>query len=275
MKADLFGTIMSTVGEIKKDFTKYAPQIWTGLGIGGYGFSLYLTGKGAIKAHDKLNTIRAERNYVAWDAESHKFKVLGTDDLTFKEKVKETYTDFIPSAIGFTASTFCVLKGVSVSQRRTAVIASAYKLLEEGAREYKAKVIETIGEKKEKQIVDAIAEDKIKKNPPESTQIIFTNKGNTLFYETISGRYFKFDIDKVKKIENELNYRLRENNYVSVNELYLELGLELTDIGYEIGWDVGDGMLDFDYSSKLTKDDEPCVVIEYSRQPKAGYSLFY
>lgn len=278
MKFDLFNFMLNAFKELRMDAEKHMPKILTGLAIGGFGYSTYLAGHGAIKAKKRIDDAEHERALAHWNPELKKFDIDDVDNavkLTTKEKIKLVYRDFVPCAIVFSASTCCVLKSLSINQRRTAVVASAYKLLEESAREYKEKVIETIGEKKEKQIVESIAEDKIRKNPPESTQVIFTNKGNTLCYETISGRYFKFDIDKIKKIENELNFKLRENNYVSLNELYLELGLDLTDMGYEIGWSVEDGMVDFDYSSKLTKDDEPCMVLGYSRQPKAGYSLFY
>ncbi len=92
-------------------------------------------------------------------------------------------------------------------------------------------MIETIGEKKEQTVRDAIANDRINKNPVSRREVIITEKGNTLCYDAISGRYFKSDIDKLKKAENELNRRMRDEMYISLNEFYYEIGLNPTKIG--------------------------------------------
>ena len=47
------------------------------------------------------------------------------------------------------------------------------------------------GEKKHETVKDAITRDKIEKNPVVTREIIITEKGNTLCYDAISGRYFK------------------------------------------------------------------------------------
>ncbi|MFR8351429.1 MAG: DUF6353 family protein [Blautia obeum] len=43
---------------------------------------------------------------------------------------------------------------------------------------------------------DAVAKDKVEKNPVVTREVIITEKGNTLCYDAISGRYFKSDIEK-------------------------------------------------------------------------------
>ena len=78
--------------------------------------------------------------------------------------------------------------------------------------------------KKEQSVKDAIAKDKLEQNPIVSREVIITEKGNTLCYDVISCRYFRSDIDKIKKIENELNRRMRDDMYISLNDFYYELG---------------------------------------------------
>ena len=51
---------------------------------------------------------------------------------------------------------------------------------------------------------DAIAKDRIDKNPVSSREVIITEKGNTLCYDAVSGRYFKSDIDKLKRLKSSL-----------------------------------------------------------------------
>ena len=71
-----------------------------------------------------------------------------------------------------------------------------------------------------------------------NSQVIVTEKGNTLCRDSISGRYFKSDIDKIKKVVNELNRQLIHQNYISLNEFYYELGLDSTKNGSYLGWNM-------------------------------------
>ena len=111
------------------------------------------------------------------------------------------------------------------------------------------------GEKKERGVRDAIAKDKIDKNPVSNSEVYITKKGDTLCYDTISGRYFKSDIDKIKKIENELNRRLISEMYISLNEFYYELGLQCTKTGNDLGWNVGEGLIDIRFSAQISEDN--------------------
>ena len=52
------------------------------------------------------------------------------------------------------------------------------------------KVVEAVGEKKEKKIQDAVAKERIDSHPVGTSQIIITGKGSELCYDTVSGRYF-------------------------------------------------------------------------------------
>lgn len=69
-------------------------------------------------------------------------------------------------------------------------------------------MIETIGEKKEQTVRDAIAKEHIEKDPVENKEVIVLGRGSTLCYDSVSGRYFKSDMETIKKAENELDARL-------------------------------------------------------------------
>ena len=103
-------------------------------------------------------------------------------------------------------------------------------------------------------------------------EVIITGKGGTLCYDVISGRYFKSDIDKMQKIENQLNKRMMTSMYCSLNEFYSEVGLTSTDVGDELGWNIEEGLIDLYFSSQLSEDGQPCVVVNYMIPPKYGYS---
>ena len=158
--------------------------------------------------------------------------------------------------------------------RRNAVLAAAYKLSETTLSDYEEKVVEVIGEKKEKEIREAVVKDKLKKQPVNASEVIITEKGNTLCFDTLSGRYFKSDRELVNRSVNNLNRKMRNDNYCSLNEFYDELGLDHIDIGYDLGWNIDRGYLEVDFGSHLASDGTPCMTIEYLTRPQYDYDKF-
>ncbi|GHV42269.1 hypothetical protein FACS189490_10870 [Clostridia bacterium] len=132
--------------------------------------------------------------------------------------------------------------------------------------------VDIIGEKKEHDIRDSIAKDRIDKDPVTNREVVITDKGNTLCYDAISGRYFKSDIDKLKRAENELNRQMLGDTYISLNDFYYEIGLGNTRIGDELGWHIDDGLINLNFSSQLANDGTPCLVIDYDVAPRYDFN---
>ena len=79
-------------------------------------------------------------------------------------------------------------------------------------------------------------------------------------------------IDQIKKAINELNRKMLNEMYVSLNDFYSELDLKLSNNGYELGWKLDDGLIDVDFSSQISDDGRPCLVIDYLVAPRYDYS---
>ena len=185
--------------------------------------------------------------------------------------IKTTWKCYIPAAVTGTVSVACLIGASSVNARRNAALATAYKLSETALTDYKEKVVETIGEKKEKAIREEIAKDKVTNNPVNKQEIIITGKGETLCYDSAFGRYFTSDIDKLKKVENELNRRMRNEMYISLNEFYYEVGLDEVAAGHDLGWNIDRGYIELDFSSQLTKTGTPCLVVSFGTPPRYDF----
>lgn len=251
------GNISKIINEIQKAVTKHSPEILTGLGIAGMITTTVLAVKATPKALDLINDRKDE---------------LETEKLPPTEVVKTAWKCYIPAALTCATSTACLIGASSVHLKRNAALATAYKLSESAINEYKDAVIDKIGEKKEQTIRDKVAEERIKKNPVSSSEVFITEKGNTLCYDTISGRYFKSDIDRIKRAENAINKQLLDEMYVSLNDLYDELDLDHTKLGDELGWKIDDGLVELYFSSQLADDGTPCVVMDFTRAPKYNFS---
>lgn len=238
--------------------SKYSPQILTGIGIAGMLTTTVLAVKATPKALELIEEKKKEEK---------------TDKLPPLEVVKTTWKCYIPAAVLGATSTACLIGANSVHVKRGAALATAYKLSETALQEYREKVVETIGEKKEQAIRDKLDEEHVKAMPVSKSEIIVTSKGNTLCLDYHSGRYFYSDIDKIKKAINELNHLMLVNEYVSLNDFYDEIGLDHTRLGDEMGWAIGkDGLIDVNFGSQITDDGTPCIVVNYSVAPRYDYS---
>lgn len=252
MKKKLAKSFLSLKTAIKK----HSPEILTGIGIAG----MITTTVMAVRATPKALILIEERK-----------EEIGAEKLEAMDMVKTAWACYIPAAITGTLSVACLIGASSVNARRNAALATAYTLSESALKDYQGKVIEMFGEKKNEAVKDAIAKDKVEKNPVVTREVIITEKGNTLCYDAISGRYFKSDIEKIKKAECELNRQMLDDMYVSLNDFYYEIGLDSVKLGDELGWNVDSGYIDLSFSSQLASDGTPCLVIDYSVAPRYDY----
>ena len=253
MKKEITKSFLSLKTAIKK----HSPEILTGIGIAG----MITTTVMAVRATPKALILIEERK-----------EEIGAEKLEAMDMVKTTWACYIPAAITGTLSVACLIGASSVNARRNAALATAYTLSESALKDYQGKVIEMFGEKKNEAVKDAVAKDKVEKNPVVTREVIITEKGNTLCYDAISGRYFKSDIEKIKKAECELNRQMLDDMYVSLNDFYYEIGLDSVKLGDELGWNVDSGYIDLSFSSQLASDGTPCLVIDYSIAPRYNFS---
>ena len=239
--------------------TKHSPEILIGLGITGMIGSVIL----AVKATPKALRLLEEKK-----------KEERVDTLKPVEVIKTTWKCYIPTAVTCASSIACVLGANSVHAKRNAALATAYKITETAFTDYKDKVVETIGEKQEKVVRDSIAKDKVEKDPVTNKEVVITEKGTTLCYDAMFGRYFKSDREEIERAITKINRRIVTDMYVSLNEFYIELGLEPIKIGNDLGWNIDDGTIEIEPSAQLATDGTPCLVLDYNIPPKYDFSRF-
>lgn len=244
---------------VKSNVSKHSPEILTGIGIAGMVSTTILAVKATPRALDLIAAAEEEKK----------------EELTKVEVVKTAWKPYIPAAITGTVSVACLIGASSVNARRNAALYSAYKLSETALSDYKEKVIETIGEKKEQVIREKVAQKKVDDKHASKSEIIVTGNGNVLFLEPVSNRYFTSDIETIRKIVNDLNYRLTTGmeEYISLSDFYDEVGLSHTAISDDIGWNINrDGQIIIDLPATKTDKGEPCLMLDYHVEPRYDYS---
>ena len=248
--------LAKSLAKFRHGFMKHSPEIYTGAGIA-CGIGALVVGiVGAIRATKKVDEIKEEQE---------------VEKLPAKEVIKHTWPYFIPAVGLEIASASFMLGANSVSRKTIGALSTAYSLSEGAYRRYKEKVVETLGEKKEKEIHEAVLDEAVKDKPPKKEYIIETTHGDVLFFDVVTGQYFTSCIQYVKEVINNLNRRMLCEDYVSHNELAYELGEEESISGEKLGWNIKKGLIDVYFSAKVMQDGRPCVVLEYSVPPMYHY----
>lgn len=255
--------ISKSFNNLSKVLSKNSPTIMTFLGVGGVVTTAIFTYKGTIKALEIIKEAEYEDGYYDEHGNFEESR-----PLTNNEILRLTWRCYVPAGTIGLLTVGCILGANHENLRRNAALASAYSLTEAAFKEYKTKVTETIGSAKEQKVCDDVAADRIKNNPASANEIILTSKGDSLCYDSLSGRYFKSDIEKIRKSVNNLNAELLHSNFVTLNEFYWAIGLNDIRLGENVGWDVSRGIIELRYSSQLADDGTPCLVLDYSTNPK-------
>ena len=257
--------------DLGKAARKHSPEILTGIGIAGMLSTTVLAVRATPKALMLIEEKKREKKFAV-------IKDGGDPDLTRLEVIKVAWKPYIPAAVTGVASIACLVGASSVNARRNAALAAAYALSESTLADYKEKVVETIGEKKAQEVKDAIAKDKVENDPVSRKEVAITDKGETLCYDALSGRYFKSDIEYIRRAVNNLNERLLFDTHISLNEYYDEIGLEeIFPMGENLGWTVdpdsaNKGLIELEFSSQLA-EGTPCLVVGFSNAPRYDYEM--
>ena len=268
-------SILKVFKTIKAGTIKHSPEILTGVGIAGMITTTVLAVKATPKAIMLIDSKKQEI-FDELDPSEVPGNTTNYKDLQLKpiEVVKVAWKLYIPAAVTCAASVTCLIGASSVNAKRNAALATAYELSKTALADYKEKVVETVGEKKEEIIREKVAQKKVDENPPTKSEVIITGSGDVLFLEPVSMRYFKSDIENIRKIINDLNYRLTAGmeEYISLSELYDEIGLSHTAQSDDIGWNIyRDGQINIDFPATKTEKGEPCLMLEYNVEPRYDY----
>ena len=235
---------------------KHSPEILTAMGIIGYITTTVSAVKATPKAVELINQKKEET---------------GLNKLTIIDTIKVSWKQYLPSVIIGATSTACIIGASATNYKRNAALASAYALSESTLIRYKDKVIETIGERKEREIQEKVSQDEVNKNKLDNKAIIVTSNGNTLCMDSFSGRYFKSDLESIKKAVNIVNRKLIYQNYISLNEFYDEIGLDGIKNGEILGWNLDQGLMEPTFSTCLADNGQPCIVIDFTVAPRYDF----
>ena len=177
-------------------------------------------------------------------------------------RVKYHWKKYIPPVITGAVTIGCVVMGTRIGMRRTAAMAAAYSISERAFSEYREKVAEKLGEKKETAIRDEIAQDKITATAP-GPNVILVGAGQVICYEYFTGRYILSDMEALRRAENEINSRILRCEYANLAEFHYLIGIPPTPDAMDMGWD-NEKLMELEFSACLTGEGKPAIEFRYN-----------
>lgn len=245
------------------------PAILTVVGIAGTVASTVLAGRAGYKSGYKIATEDLVGLGMITQVDQERLKegvkVPHQDDRN-KYVAKTTWKLYLPSAITGVGTIASIAAAHRIGTNRTAALAAAYTITDRAFSEYKSKVVENLGEKKEKtEIQDKIMQDRMDKSGDRSNLVVVSNN-DVLCYDAFTDRYFQSSMEALKKAQNDTNYEILHNMYVSLSEFYDRVGLAHTGFSDEIGWN-SDNKLDLQFSSVMTPDQRPALAFSFRVDP--------
>ncbi len=230
--------------QIEKLVSQNSSSILTALGISGGITTTVLAAKAGYKSA------------LIIEAYEHEYGLI----VTKREKAELVWKYYIPTALSGGLSVASIIASTRISSRKTAAITAAYSLSEKAFLEYRDKVTETLGDKKEKKIRDEIAQDRVKTNPP--SQVVI-GSGPVLCCDLFTGRYFNSDMEALRKAQNDLNAYLMRHDRATISHFYDLIGLPHTSYSWDVGW-TSDKLLELDFSTVLSEDKKPCLAFDFN-----------
>jgi len=254
--------ITKLTGRTGLQLSKYSPEIFIGLGILGFGTTIVLACRATLKIEDVLD--EAKENIDKLHLGSATISKEKYSDNDYKKDLVIAYAQtgfglariYAPSFIIGVLSISAIVGSHNILHKRNVALMAAYKGLDELFKDYRKRVVEDLGEVKDKQYrynthqekmttteTDAEGnEKKVKKTIDVINGKEFSQYAR--FFDETSSEWSKtpeYNLMSLKCKQAYANDLLRTRGHVFLNEVYDSLGMERTQAGAVVGWVLGSG----------------------------------
>lgn len=245
LKEKLMKTGVKLVDKCKAN----SPQILTGTVIFGVWLTGYLAASASFKVAKKIAEEDQARKDDAHARATNESKILGKDykkvydeiyePLTFWDKVKIGWPYYIPPFLSACGTTASAIGNERINSDRLAKETLRTEAAQIALRKYQEKVVEQIGEKKERKVQYAVHEDEIKEKVKELPQDITSKfdpmSGGAVFYDPKSGQIFPSTYERVRRAADRANEALRSDEFYSHGLFIEDCGGHISEFSYMNG----------------------------------------
>lgn len=189
-------------------------------------------------------------------------------DIPTTDKIRLVWPHYVPPVALGTLTIAAIIMANRMSTSRAAALAAAYGVKEKAFQEYKDKAAEKLGLKKQEEVREEIAQDRVNQNPPGNLIIVGT--GEVLCYDVLTDRYFQSTVEKIRQAEVAVNLEITQNDEVSLSRFYEEIGLKVTPYSETVGWNAN-RTCQVQFTTVMTDDNRPCIAVDFAQYPEITY----
>lgn len=182
---------------------------------------------------------------------------------------------FIPPVLVGGLTITAIIMAHRVNATKIAALTAAYATYQGRLEELQKKLSERLTGPKKTQIDDEIAQDHVTKTP--NTEVIIIGEGDVLCFDMLSGRYFRGNVERIRRAEHTLNEKIVDDQFASLSDFYDEIGLAATELSDSLGWStlVQDPPVKVKLSTTLTPEEKPCIAVDFNILPVPDYQRNY
>lgn len=249
-----------------------APALLMAIGVVGTVSTAYLVGRASFQVGVAVGAHNEE-------AYSHNADgVTNAKELVEFVRDRELWKAYIPAVVTCAATVTCIIGANHIGSKRAAGMAAAYSVLEKGANEYQAKVVEKFGERKAEEIRSDILADRLRENDPfEDNSIEVYGKPDahtSTFLDKFSGLHVWTNREEIGAAMNDIGRTIIHQGYATLADFYYRMDMPSPAYASEIGWSSDDELPRPVYSSALTPGNLPVNAFDFSVAPNPRYLRF-
>ena len=284
--------IVSTAGRAGLKLKKYSPELLIFGGVVGIVASTVLACKATLKIEELIDESQEKIGEVIEAHEKFPQKVYSEKDykrdltIVYVKRVVGLTKIYLPAATLGILSIGAILGGYNIMRKRNVALLATYKGLEEAFRKYRKRVVEDVGEEKDKQYLYGVRKEMItvtetgedgKEKKVKKTIDVIDKNGPSQY-----ARFFdesctewnpssEYNLTFLKCQQNYANDLLQTRGHIFLNEVYDMLGIPRSQAGSICGWvkGAGDDSVDFgiyDVNTQTYQDDYANDTIEEKRR---------
>lgn len=180
--------------------------------------------------------------------------------------VKATWKTWIPPVVSGALTITSIVFIHYTHQKRYAALMGLYVLGDKAFQEYRETIEEVVDKSTGQKIREKAAEKAVNRDK-DALEDHLVNVGEThLVYDSFTGRYFKSDIETIRRAVNEFNHLLNIHGYSTLNELYSLMGVGYAGCGEDMGWNA-DKLVEIGIESVLTDKGQPAIHLDFYQNP--------
>ena len=259
------------VGRLGLHLSKQSPHILFGAGVIGFGATVYLASKATLELNERVDDmkenvdgVRQLRESALSEPEGDKFY----SHMDYRKDLLYVYTGnllsitklYAPTVLVGFASVACLTKSHTILTNRNTALMAAYSALDKSYSAYRKRVIEELGEDKDREFRFPSEKYKVLSNAENGkTKEVVKSRAVNNGEKSSYARFFdelcqnwkrnpEYNFYFLRAQQNWANDLLRARGHVFLNEIYDMLDIPRTKAGAVVGWvlgDDGDNYIDF------------------------------